>query len=246
MLEFLADRRALMILDNSEHLVGAVATLAERLLRACPGIRLLVTSREPLGVGGEVTWRVPSLGLPDPEKRVVLTELAATESVRLFVERAAERDREFALSLEAAPHVVEICQRLDGIPLAIELAAARVATLSCAQIASRLDDRFRLLTGGSRTALERHQTLRAAVDWSYEALGPAEQALLARLSLFAGGFSLEAAESVCEGEPVELTALLDLLATLVDKSAGSARSPDGALSAVGDDPSVLPRAPRRG
>jgi predicted ATPase/class 3 adenylate cyclase len=216
--EFLADRQALMIIDNSEHLVGAVAKLAERLLRARPGLRLLVTSREPLGVGGEVTWRVPSLGLPDPAKTEVLTELAATEAVRLFVERAEERDREFVLSPEAAVDVVDICQRLDGIPLAIELAAARVTTLSCAQIASRLDDRFRLLTGGSRTALERHQTLRAAVDWSYEALGPAEQALLARLSLFAGGFSLEAAEAVCEGEPVEMTALLDLLATLVDKS----------------------------
>jgi predicted ATPase/class 3 adenylate cyclase/Tfp pilus assembly protein PilF len=217
-LEFLAGREAVIILDNCEHLVDPVATLAGRLLKACPDLRLLVTSREPIGVGGEVTWRVPSLGLPDPDGSVSLAELASSEAVRLFVERAGERDREFVLSGEVAPSVVEICQRLDGIPLAIELAAARVATLSCAQIAARLDDRFRLLTGGSRTALERHQTLRAAVDWSYDALGVAEQALLARLAVFAGGFSLEAAEAVCEGDPIERMAVLDLLATLVDKS----------------------------
>jgi predicted ATPase len=216
--EHVAPKRLLVVLDNCEHLLGACALMAEMLLRAGPGVRVLCTSREPLGVGVETTWRVPSLAVPDHGHLPPSSELAKYEAVRLFLERAAQREPGFTLSDRSAAAVVQICQRLDGIPLAIELAAARVRVLTPEQIANRLDDRFTLLTGGSRVALERHQTLRAAVDWSYDALHEVEQVLLRRISVFAGGFSLEAAEGACAFGQVTAADVVDLLGQLIDKS----------------------------
>jgi predicted ATPase/class 3 adenylate cyclase len=220
--ELLADhvrpRELVVVLDNCEHLVRACGDVAEDLLRAGPGVRVLCTSREALGVGAETSWRVPSLAAPDPDRVPPVDELAGYESVRLFLERAEQRQPGFALTPQTAPAVAQICHRLDGIPLAIELAAARVRLLTPEQIAARLDDRFALLTGGSRAALERHQTLRAAVDWSYDALSEPERALLRRLSVFAGGCTLEAAQAVCTGGVVPEGGLLDLLGQLIDKS----------------------------
>jgi predicted ATPase/DNA-binding CsgD family transcriptional regulator len=198
--DWLRSRRLLLLLDNCEHLIGAVAPLAETLLQACPDLHILATSREPLTVEGEVTWRVPSLSVPDTEPRSAAGPastalLVEAESVRLFVERARAADPAFELSDRRRPVVEQICGRLDGIPLAVELAAAQVRALSVEQIASRLDDRFRLLTGGSRTALPRQQTLRGAVEWSYDLLPEPEQRLLRSLAVFAGGFMLEAIEA---------------------------------------------------
>jgi predicted ATPase/class 3 adenylate cyclase len=220
--ELLADhvraRELIVVLDNCEHLVRACGEVAEDMLRAGPGVRVLCTSREALGVGAETSWRVPSLAAPDPDRLPPLEELSSYESVRLFLERAEQRHPGFALTAQTAPAVAQICHRLDGIPLAIELAAARVRLLTPEQIAARLDDRFALLTGGPGAALERHQTLRAAVDWSYDALSEPERALLRRLSVFAGGCTLEAAEAVCTGGVVPDGSLLDLLGPLIDKS----------------------------
>jgi predicted ATPase len=199
-------------------LVRACGLVAEDLLRAGSAARVLCTSREALGVGAETSWRVPSLAAPDPDRLPLADELASYESVRLFLERAEQRQPGFALTPQSAPAVAQICHRLDGIPLAIELAAARVRLLTPEQIAARLDDRFALLTGGSRAALERHQTLRAAVDWSYDALSEPERAVLRRLSVFAGGCTIEAAEAVCTGGVVPEGGLLDLLGQLIDKS----------------------------
>lgn len=199
----LADRELLLVLDNCEHLVGAAAFLAAHLLRGAPRLHILATSREALGVAGETTWRVPSLSTPDPTHPGPPEALADFEAVRLFVERAQAARPEFSLTPGTAPAVARICTRLDGIPLALELAAARVRALPPAEIASRLDNRFRLLTGGSRDALPRQQTLRAALDWSHELLSDAERACFRRLGVFAGSFSLEAAEAICPGGPVE-------------------------------------------
>jgi predicted ATPase len=224
------------VLDNCEHLLEACAALAEALLRACPRLRVLATSREPLGIAGEVLWRVPSLrlpevtgasgapgapgapGLPGDARPASVGRLADVEAVRLFVERARAVRPGFALTAGNAPAVAEVCRRLDGIPLALELAAARVRTLAVEQIAVRLDDRFRLLVGGSRTALPRQRTLGAALEWSYQLLGPAERALLCRLAVFAGGWCLEGAEAVGAGDPVDPDGVLNLLTGLVDKS----------------------------
>jgi predicted ATPase/class 3 adenylate cyclase len=220
--ELLADhvrpRELIVVLDNCEHLVRACGDVAEDLLRAGPGVRVLCTSREALGVGAETSWRVPSLAAPDPDRPPPVDELVSYESVRLFLERAEQRQSGFALTPQTAPAVAQICHRLDGIPLAIELAAARIRLLTPEQIATRLDDRFALLTGGSRAALERHQTLRAAIDWSYDALSEPERALLRRLSVFAGGCTLEASEAVCTGGLVPEGGPLDLLGRLIDKS----------------------------
>ena len=199
--EYLRDKTLLLILDNCEHLVDACARMADRLLQAAPNIRILASSREALGIGGEVTYRVPSLGLPDVHHLPPFESLSQYEAVKLFIDRAASAVPTFAVTNENAPALAQICDRLDGIPLAIELAAAKVRVLSVDQIAKRLDDRFRLLTGGSRTALERHQTLRAAIDWSYNLLPAEEQLLFSRLSVFAGGWTLEAAEAVCSIDP---------------------------------------------
>ena len=202
---YLRTRRLLLLLDNCEHLIQAAAALAETLLQTCPGLHVLATSREPLAIEGEQTCRVPSLTLSSATG----IDVRNSEAVRLFVERARAVSPTFALTERNEAPVGQICTRLDGVPLAIELAAARVRALSVEQIAARLDDRFRLLTGGSRTALPRQQTLRGAVDWSYDLLSAPEQVLLRHLAVFAGGFSLEAAEYVGSS---------DTLVSLVDKS----------------------------
>jgi predicted ATPase/DNA-binding SARP family transcriptional activator len=204
-----AERQLLVVLDNCEHLSAACAGLVRDLLGVAPGLVVLATSREPLGVPGESLWPVPPLTLPPPGDR----DLRASEAVRLFVERATAVDPHFSLAGDTGAAVAEICRRLDGVPLAIELAAARVRTMSVLEITDRLRDRFRLLVGRDPTAPDRHHTLRAAIDWSYEALSPAEQALFRTISVFAGGFTLDAAEAVGDGPEV-----LDDLATLVDKS----------------------------
>jgi non-specific serine/threonine protein kinase len=229
--ESLAPKRTLLVLDNCEHLIDACAHVAEDLLRACPDLRLLATSREPLQCEGEVLWRVPSLSVPEggSSRGWPLQELVQYEAVRLFVDRATAADPRFAVTAENAAETAEICWRLDGIPLAIELAAARVGTHTVREIAARLDDRFALLTGGRRTALPRHQTLRAAVDWSYELLSEPEQALLRRLAAFAGGWTPEAAEAVCWGEPVAGPDMPNLLTGLVDKSLVTAAEQEGAV-----------------
>jgi predicted ATPase/DNA-binding CsgD family transcriptional regulator len=215
----LGSRKMLLALDNCEHLVEGCAALADGLLRACPNLRILATSREALGIAGERAWLVPSLSLPDPQDLPPpLEELPHYEAVRLFVERAGAVTSAFELTEDNAPAVAQLCRGLDGMPLAIELAAARVRVLSVEQIASRLKDSFGLLTGGSRTSLPRQHTLRATIDWSYELLSENEQVLFRRLSVFAGGFTLKAAEAVCAGEGLEREEVLDLLTSLVDKS----------------------------
>src|SRR5262245_5916421 len=210
----LAERRALIVLDNCEHLAQACAEAAEALLSAAPEIVVLATSRAPLTAAGETEWRVPSLSLPALNDE----ENGASDAVVLFVERAAAARPDLSLSPDDAEHVAAICSELDGMPLAIELAAARVRMLSVAQIAAGLSDRFRLLTGGPRTALPRLKTLRASVDWSYELLSDSERVLLSRLAAFAGGFTLKAAEEVCGGEAIESEHVLGLLGSLVDQS----------------------------
>src|SRR5688572_6617718 len=210
--DFLQARRALLLLDNCEHLIQACAQFAEALLRACPDLHILATSRESLGVAGEALYHVPSLALPDEQK--LLEKFREYESVRLFEERAQLVQMNFALTLENASYVAQICRCLDGIPLAIELAAARVSMFSTEQIAARLHENFNLLTGGSRTALPRHQTLQALIDWSHDLLSEPERVLLRRLSVFAGGWSLEAAESVCGDGGIETSEIIDRLAQL--------------------------------
>ncbi|MGQ0548739.1 MAG: ATP-binding protein [Armatimonadota bacterium] len=223
----LGTRRILLIFDNCEHVVATAAELADALLRFCPNLSVLSTSREPLGVSGETTYPVPSMAVPDLDHLPSPEALPAYEAIRLFVDRATAVLPTFRLSAGNAAAVVQVCMRLDGIPLAVELAAARVKVLSVEEIAKRLDERFRLLVGGSRTAPARHQTLQAAMDWSYGLLSEAERAVLRRLSVFAGGFTLEAAEGVCDGEGVEAADLLDLLSHLVDKSLVIADMEDG-------------------
>lgn len=220
--DYLREKRMLILLDNCEHLVEACARMADRVLHAAPKVRILATSREALGIAGEVIYYVPSLGLPDIQHLPAVESLSQYEAVQLFMDRATSAVPTFTITNENAPSLAQICCRLDGIPLAIELAAAKVRVLSVRQIAERLDDRFHLLTGGSRTALERHQTLRAAIDWSYNLLSPAEQALFRRLSVFVGGWRLEAVESVCSDESVSSVVrtkdVLNLLEQLISKS----------------------------
>ena len=217
LVDAVGDRHLLVVLDNAEHVLGAVAKLADALIRCCPQAYLLVTSREPLGTSGEHVFRVPPLRVP-PADLAAPGPLAAFESVQLFAERALMYRQGFALDDANAAAVAAVCVRLDGIPLALELAAARLGSLSVSEISSRLDQRFRLLTGGSRTALPRHQTLRALIDWSYDLLHPEEQILLGRLSVFAGGWTLEAAEAVTSAGDAGGWQVLDHLAALVGKS----------------------------
>jgi predicted ATPase len=216
--DFLRPKHLLLVLDNCEHLLNACAALADALLRTCPHAQILATSRQALGIAGETAWRVPSLPVPAVPHRATVESVTHYEAVRLFIERAVAAQPHFRVTNATAGALAQVCQRLDGIPLAIELAAARVTALSVEQIAARLDQRFRLLTGGSRTALPRQQTLRALVDWSYELLASEEQLLFNRLSTFAGGFTLEAAEAVCAGGDIAQEDVLDLLVRLVDKS----------------------------
>jgi predicted ATPase/DNA-binding CsgD family transcriptional regulator len=209
----LRSRKLLLILDTCEHVVGAIADIVHDLIAACPLIRLVATSREPLRVRGETVWRVPPLALPS----AAVAGPAAQEAVRLFVDRAAAVRPGFALTPDNSAQITQLCRTLDGVPLAIELAAARVRALSVDQIAARLDDRFRLLASGDRTAPPRQQTLQAAVDWSFDLLTSAEQVLLRRLSVFAS-WNLEMAEQVCADDQIPEYAILDLLAALIDKS----------------------------
>ena len=218
LIDYFASKSALIVLDNCEHLVQPSARLAQSLLAACPTLKIIATSREELGVPGETPWRVPTLPVPDPERLPALEQVAESAAVALFVDRATAASPSFQLTKENASQVVQVCQRLDGIPLAIELAAKRLSLLSLPQMITRLDDRFRLLTGGGRTALPRQQTLRAAIDWSHELLAEPERILLRRVSVFAGGFSLELAEEICAWNPLDAADALDLLGTLVSKS----------------------------
>ena len=211
---YLTARRALVVLDNCEHLLGACAASVESLLQACPEVTVLATSRAPLGVAGETDWRVPPLSLPGGSG----DGIAGSDAVSLFVERAGKVSPGFAVTEHNAESVAQLCRELDGLPLAIELAAARLRVLSTEQISAGLSHRFRLLTGGPRTALERHQTLRASVEWSHELLSDDEQQLLWRLSVFAGGFELEAVESVCAGDGLASEQILELLGSLVYQS----------------------------
>ncbi|MEO5988273.1 MAG: protein kinase, partial [Candidatus Eisenbacteria bacterium] len=214
---FLEGRRALLVLDNCEHLLSDCAALAEALLRQAPELRVLATSREGLGLSGEQLMAVPSMSSPSRRDTIDAATLERFDAVQLFVERARGVSPDFTLDAANAPFVAEVCRRLDGIPLALELAAARVKVLSVEQIAARLDDRFKLLTGGSRTALPRHQTLRATLQWSHDLLLPPERELLRRLAPFAGGWTLATAARVCDEEGDEFN-VLDVLQHLVDKS----------------------------
>ena len=214
----LRDKSVLIILDNCEHLIDASARLADTLIRAAPRLKILTSSREALRIVGEATYRVPSLSIPDSKPLPPLASLAQFEAVRLFIERAVAVSPGFTLTEANASAIVQICHQLDGIPLAIELAAARIKSLTANQIAERLSDRFRLLTGGSRVAQPRQQTLRALIDWSYDLLTEPEQILWQRSSVFVGGWTLPAAEEICAGTLIESFEVLDLLANLVDKS----------------------------
>ena len=216
--EFLGGRSFLLVLDNCEHVLVAAAAVADVLLRSAPGVSVVATSREPLRVQGETVFRVPSLAIPDPEGPVEPTDLLSYESIRLFVERAGAAAPGFALEDRNAREVVRICYRLDGLPLAIELAAARLGALGADAIAERLDDRFRLLRAGSSSAPTRQQTLEATLEWSHELLADDERTLFRRLAVFAGGFDLPAVEAVCSGDDLERREVADVLARLVEKS----------------------------
>jgi predicted ATPase/class 3 adenylate cyclase len=216
--EHLKHKQLLLLLDNCEHLVDACATLADVVVRQCPGVRVLATSREALGITGEQTYRVPSLSLPDRKQAPTPQSLSIYESVQLFIDRALLVRSDFQVSNQNAPALASLCCQLDGIPLAIELAAARVRSLSVEEIDGKLDQRFSLLTGGSRIALPRQQTLRSLIDWSFDLLREPEKLFLQRLSVFAGGWTLAAAEAVCAGEGIEQGDVLDLLTSLADKS----------------------------
>lgn len=224
----LQERDVLLVLDNCEHLVEACAQFVERLLRSAPRLRILATSREALGVTGERSWLVPTLALPpnDAERSAALAMEAG--AVRLFVERARDALPSFALTDANVRDVVQICRRLDGLPLALELAAARIAVLTPTQLASRLDDRFALLTSGARSATPRQRTLRGTVDWSYELLSEEERLLLERLSVFSGGFTLDAAESVCGYGALPAERVLEALASLATKSLVAMQEEGGA------------------
>ena len=214
--EHVSERELLLVLDNCEHLIAACASLVDTLIAGAPQARILATSREGLHIHGEQIYHVLPLAAPD--RNASVDSLLRSEAVQLFVERARLQKPGFLLTERDAPAIAEICARLDGIPLALELAAARMRSLSTGEINARLHDRFKLLTGGSRVALERQQTLRALVSWSYDLLQEREQMLLDRLSVFAGGFDLAAAEAVCGAEPLETDDVIDLLSSLVEKS----------------------------
>jgi predicted ATPase/class 3 adenylate cyclase len=215
LLDHLREKRLLLILDNCEHLIASCARVADAILRSCPDVHLLATSRQALGLPGEVSWRVPSLAAPTFKQSLPVEQVTQYDAVRLFIDRAIAVAPSFAVTNRNAPAVAQICWRLDGIPLAIELAASRVRALTVEQISARLDDRFKLLTGGSRAALPRQQTLRALIDWSYDLLSDDERAVFRRLPVFSGGFTLEAAEAVAGVGDQDV---LDLLTQLVEKS----------------------------
>ncbi len=231
--DYLREKKVLLVLDNCEHLLDASARIADRLLKSCPQVCILATSREGLAIGGETTWRVPSLSMPDPNNLPDLPALTQFEAVKLFIDRALAALPNFTVTNQNAPALAQLCHQLDGIPLALELAAARIKSMTVEQISSRLDQRFRLLTGGSRAALPRQQTLKALIDWSYELLTDLEKTLLARITVFSGGWALETAEAVCPGE-FDGGEILDFdvtdgLAQLVNKSLVLADEHNGAV-----------------
>ncbi|HEY6326648.1 MAG TPA: tetratricopeptide repeat protein [Candidatus Cybelea sp.] len=214
----LKPRRLLLILDNCEHVIDEARNVAGAILRACPDVRILATSRESLNTAGEHVFRLPSLAVPPADRTITAEAARPYGAVALFADRAAASDSRFELTDANAPFVAEISRRLDGIPLAIELAAARVKVLSPQQLLQKLDERFRVLTGGDRSALPRHQTMRALIDWSYDLLSEQERALFRKLAIFAGGFTLETAGAVCGDEALDEIAVLEMLTSLVDKS----------------------------
>jgi predicted ATPase/DNA-binding CsgD family transcriptional regulator len=215
---FLADKQALLVLDNCEQIVGACADLTETLLRSCPELRILATSRQALRIAGEATLTVQPLSVPDPDEATTPAALAQYESASLLIDRASAVLPSFTLDEQNCVTVARLCQALEGMPLAIELAAARLRVLSLDQILERLTDRYRLLTTGTRNAPARQQTLRALIDWSWDLCSDAERTLWARLSVFSGGLELDAAEAVCSGGDLPSESILDLIASLVDKS----------------------------
>jgi predicted ATPase len=226
-LDFLHEKQSLLILDNCEHLINGTAQLAAMILQSCSEITILASSREAFGMPGEIQFEVPPLSFPDVQPPPSFEECGQYDALHLFVHRPTAVLPAFQVTQENFAAVVEICQRLDGIPLAVELAAARVNVLTTAQIAVRLDDRFCLLSRGSRTALPRQQTLRATIDWSWSLLTDSEKLLLGRLSLFAGGMDLEAVEAVCSGDGLDMYHLLDLVSALANKSLIIARREQG-------------------
>jgi predicted ATPase len=228
--EYLADKQLLLVLDNCEHVLEACAALTDSLLRAAPGLRILATSRQSLGIPGEQLMVVPPLSTPDPDRpSLPVAEVAAYDAVALFTERATAVSPGFRITSDNAPTVARICAMLDGMPLAIELAAVRLRSLSVEQIVERLADRFQLLTGGSRTASPRQRTLRALIYWSYELCTPEERTLWARASVFAGSFDLEAAEAVCTGADLPVELVLETLDGLIDKSIINVTEQDGRI-----------------
>jgi predicted ATPase/class 3 adenylate cyclase len=231
LLDALAPQNLLIVLDNCEHLIDACAKTADAILRRCPHVHLIATSREPLGISGETIYRVPPMSLPTPgeDGPGAVAAALSCDAVALFADRASGQGASLPLDGETIPLIVSVCRRLDGLPLAIELAAARLRSLSLRGLADRLDQRFRLLTGGSRTALERQQTLLATVDWSYSLLSGTEQLLLRRLSVFAESFDLDAAEAVCGFGDIDEFDVAPLLGALVDKSLVAAEPADGGL-----------------
>ncbi len=225
---YLRDKELLLVLDNCEHLIEAAAQLVSAVIQAAPGVRVIVTSREPLSATGEHVLPVPPLELPAPDAAQPLAQLRQNEAVALFIERAAAASGHFELTAANQAAVVAVCRRLDGLPLAIELAAVRTRALGPEQIRDRLSDRFSLLTGGNRAALPRHQTLRTTIEWSYDLLALAEQTLLTRLCVFAGRFTLDDVEQVCCSGDVPAAVALDLLASLIDKSLVTKQDAGGA------------------
>jgi predicted ATPase len=216
--EYVGEHQVLVVLDNCEHLAGATATLTEDLLAACPALTVLATSREALGVEGELSWQVPPLSLPQAGPDLTASALATSDAVKLFEQRAQLVRPSFRVTDENAAEVASVCQRLDGLPLAIELAAARMRVLSSAQLKERLDDIFSVLVGGARSAPPRHQALRATLDWSHDLLDDDERAVFRRLAVFSGGFTLDAAEQVAAGGDIKPSSMLELLTRLADKS----------------------------
>ncbi len=216
--DFLSGKDMLIILDNCEHLVEECALFTEMILKSHPKLKIIATSREALNCSGEQKYKVPSLSVPDTDTNLSPEQLTQFDSVRLFIERALSVNLNFRINENNAPALAEICHRLDGIPLAIELAAARTKVMSVEKIHARLDDRFNLLTGGKRTSLPRQQTLKALIDWSYDLLSDKEKLLWSRMSVFSGGFDLESAEEICHDEELDRIDILDLLHSLADKS----------------------------
>ena len=228
LLSYLRDKELLLVVDNCEHLLGAAAVLVTDILKAAPGVRVIATSREPLSVPGEHVLPIPPLELPRAQGDESLDQLRQNESVALFAERASAASGSFELTASNRAAVVDLCRRLDGLPLAIELAAVRTRVLSVEQILDRLTDRFGLLTGGSRAALPRHQTLRTTIEWSHDLLAADERTVLRRLCVFAGRFTLEDVESVCTSDDVSAAHVLELLSSLVDKSLVTKEETQGA------------------